>query len=169
MSLLNTSRMIQSRRSASSPALRFSMTGISRAKRAVPGCFVVIGKYTTKSPLGRESLGPTATGRSLRPSVSPWPASFAHKYDNDRRGLDGVLSAHGYFLRDRHRYRPPPLIRRAIRVAWFRGCPPLEHHISASTAHKRGLLRCVIVTGCRRASAIISPDFLERSLVEYEL
>src|SRR6185312_2382955 len=33
----------------------------------------------------------------------------------------------------------------------------------------RGLFRCVMVTGLRSASAIMSPDFRERSLVEYSV
>jgi hypothetical protein len=51
-----------------------SITGISTAKLPLPGCLVVIWKNNT-SPSRLAILTPTATGRSLRPSVSPLSAS----------------------------------------------------------------------------------------------
>ena len=54
--------------------------GISTAKRSDDGGWLVIGNSTSKSsPFGLAIRTPTATGRGLRPSVSPRSASRTHK------------------------------------------------------------------------------------------
>ena len=151
--------MIQSSRLASSPARRFSNSGMSAAKRSGENGWLVIGNSTsTCQPFGRAILTPTATGRGLR-RFRFAPLGFAHPQIKEtesrircERRRDSRLVAVLLIIADRLLEAFEQIVGHRVQPAGFPGLGPGRQPAVVFDAQQRGFAG-EVASGRLRGSA----------------